>query len=203
MLEVLEKSKEGGTTKPPLFSVIISQQTQKVQQLDEPPPVWIKTHKPLLLEFEEFARGMDNCLGLAANQVNWKGKRLDHRFFVHRLGKKPKDRFEIVIDPVTVKKLGNPVTELEGCLSWPGMTIVAKRHLRVIVSYWTIDGEYVENKLLDRFDSQVWQHETDHLDGVTENVQAPHAPFIRSEVKIGRNDLCPCGSGKKYKKCCG
>ena len=22
-------------------------------------------------------------------------------------------------------------------------------------------------------------------------------------VKIGRNDLCPCGSGKKYKKCCG
>jgi preprotein translocase subunit SecA len=20
---------------------------------------------------------------------------------------------------------------------------------------------------------------------------------------IGRNDLCPCGSGKKYKKCCG
>lgn len=23
------------------------------------------------------------------------------------------------------------------------------------------------------------------------------------KVKIGRNDLCPCGSGKKYKKCCG
>lgn len=21
-------------------------------------------------------------------------------------------------------------------------------------------------------------------------------------TKIGRNDLCPCGSGKKYKKCC-
>jgi uncharacterized protein YecA (UPF0149 family) len=20
--------------------------------------------------------------------------------------------------------------------------------------------------------------------------------------KVGRNDLCPCGSGKKYKKCC-
>ena len=24
-----------------------------------------------------------------------------------------------------------------------------------------------------------------------------------SEVKVGRNDPCPCGSGKKYKKCCG
>jgi preprotein translocase subunit SecA len=26
---------------------------------------------------------------------------------------------------------------------------------------------------------------------------------IRVEVRIGRNDPCPCGSGKKYKKCCG
>lgn len=25
----------------------------------------------------------------------------------------------------------------------------------------------------------------------------------RTSIKIGRNDLCPCGSGKKYKKCCG
>lgn len=28
-------------------------------------------------------------------------------------------------------------------------------------------------------------------------------PFQRKEKKIGRNDLCPCGSGKKYKFCCG
>lgn len=27
--------------------------------------------------------------------------------------------------------------------------------------------------------------------------------IIRKEKKIGRNDPCPCGSGKKYKKCCG
>ena len=26
---------------------------------------------------------------------------------------------------------------------------------------------------------------------------------IRKEKKIGRNDPCPCGAGKKYKKCCG
>lgn len=26
---------------------------------------------------------------------------------------------------------------------------------------------------------------------------------IKNESKIGRNDVCPCGSGKKYKKCCG
>ena len=28
-------------------------------------------------------------------------------------------------------------------------------------------------------------------------------PIRRTEAKIGRNDLCPCGSGLKYKKCCG
>jgi preprotein translocase subunit SecA len=26
---------------------------------------------------------------------------------------------------------------------------------------------------------------------------------VKSDKKIGRNDLCPCGSGKKYKNCCG
>jgi hypothetical protein len=27
-------------------------------------------------------------------------------------------------------------------------------------------------------------------------------PYVREAPKIGRNDPCPCGSGKKYKKCC-
>ncbi|MBM9535492.1 preprotein translocase subunit SecA [Desulfobulbus alkaliphilus] len=33
--------------------------------------------------------------------------------------------------------------------------------------------------------------------------QAERKPIQRSEEKIGRNAPCPCGSGKKYKKCCG
>jgi len=28
-------------------------------------------------------------------------------------------------------------------------------------------------------------------------------PWRREQPKVGRNDPCPCGSGKKYKKCCG
>ncbi|MFC1807432.1 preprotein translocase subunit SecA, partial [Candidatus Omnitrophota bacterium] len=31
----------------------------------------------------------------------------------------------------------------------------------------------------------------------------PPKPFKREEPKVGRNDPCPCGSQKKYKKCCG
>ena len=40
----------------------------------------------------------------------------------------------------------------------------------------------------------------DNIDGtesVNKNTQ------IRNEDKIGRNDKCPCGSGQKYKNCCG
>ena len=32
---------------------------------------------------------------------------------------------------------------------------------------------------------------------------APSAPIKRADKGIGRNDPCPCGSGKKYKNCCG
>ncbi|MCZ2154947.1 MAG: SEC-C domain-containing protein [Bryobacterales bacterium] len=29
------------------------------------------------------------------------------------------------------------------------------------------------------------------------------ATYQRAHPKVGRNDPCPCGSGKKFKKCCG
>jgi preprotein translocase subunit SecA len=44
---------------------------------------------------------------------------------------------------------------------------------------------------------------------VAEPINASHGdsaakkPVARSNEKVGRNDPCPCGSGKKYKKCCG
>jgi hypothetical protein len=31
----------------------------------------------------------------------------------------------------------------------------------------------------------------------------PQEPIRRAQPKVGRNDPCPCGSGKKFKKCCG
>ena len=39
--------------------------------------------------------------------------------------------------------------------------------------------------------------------GGKEPAEIEHRPFQRAEDKIGRNAPCPCGSGKKYKKCCG
>ena len=31
----------------------------------------------------------------------------------------------------------------------------------------------------------------------------PQPVTVKKSEKVGRNDPCPCGSGKKYKKCCG
>ncbi|MEJ2692523.1 MAG: UPF0149 family protein [Candidatus Thiodiazotropha sp.] len=35
-----------------------------------------------------------------------------------------------------------------------------------------------------------------------DDIPPPDPPMIRHEPNVGRNDPCPCGSGKKYKKCC-
>jgi preprotein translocase subunit SecA len=34
-------------------------------------------------------------------------------------------------------------------------------------------------------------------------VEVEKKPFVRPDRKVGRNDPCPCGSGKKYKHCHG
>lgn len=38
-----------------------------------------------------------------------------------------------------------------------------------------------------------------------DDAPVPDAPIepAQSERTVGRNDPCPCGSGKKHKKCCG
>ena len=54
--------------------------------------------------------------------------------------------------------------------------------------------------------SNVQYHHADYEEalGQTEAAQGEEkTPFVRSGEKVGRNDPCPCGSGKKYKQCHG
>ena len=39
--------------------------------------------------------------------------------------------------------------------------------------------------------------------GQPQQAAAPVEPFVRDGRKVGRNEPCPCGSGKKYKHCHG
>jgi len=55
-------------------------------------------------------------------------------------------------------------TELEGCLSCPGVSIKMKRYLEVEFDYQTIYGEKKHLKL-EGFNARIFQHEADHLVG--------------------------------------
>ncbi len=47
-----------------------------------------------------------------------------------------------------------------------------------------------------------YQHEQESAMPANQQEEA-HTPYKREGEKVGRNEPCPCGSGKKYKQCCG
>lgn len=58
-------------------------------------------------------------------------------------------------------------------------------------------------------DEGIEEEDIDDEEGMTlfdilePNNEETQEPMRRSSPKVGRNDPCPCGSGKKYKKCYG
>jgi SEC-C motif-containing protein len=65
------------------------------------------------------------------------------------------------------------------------------------VARYKLSGVKVEHRerALFRKHSDRWVF----VDGI--EIKGP--PVVRTEPRVGRNDPCPCGSGKKYKKCHG
>ncbi len=62
---------------------------------------------------------------------------------------------------------------------------------------YTAGGEFCNHHERSTFvkEADGWKFEDGNL--------VKERPEVRETPKIGRNDPCPCGSGKKYKKCCG
>ena len=151
-------------------------------------------------------------IGLAANQVG-----IDAQVAVVN-----------VIEPLVLinPKIISKEVEMpyyEGCLSYPDKGIHTKRYRDVIVqtaqseSGWYFSGAEipadesrgsweVDRKKKDSdlrlLESVCVQHEIDHLNGITIHDREIKLEPTKIEKKIGRNDPCPCGSGKKHKKCC-
>jgi len=59
-----------------------------------------------------------------------------------------------------------------------------------------VQDEDVERMEEEQRKQKIVMNRSDEVDKVAQ-------PITRDEEKVGRNDPCPCGSGKKYKKCCG
>ena len=180
-----------------MFEIINKEHTPKVPFLKDVPK-WIEDNQELLHAYIKFASSLTNATGLAANQCAFNGDRIESRF----LAIIKEGQWILAINPRVRKHLGEQHQKIEGCLTWGAdKIIIANRFDSIDIDYHTIDGIYIKERISDDFEAQVWQHEVNHLDGVQEVVldKAP-AQFKRAN-KIGRNDPCPCGSGKKYKKC--
>jgi len=187
------------------FKVIPYEQTPEIRPRHEDINIYIDNQREELLAFLEFARSKSNAVGLAANQVamfageadDEDGIRFAYRAFA--LGGRARN-WRLIIDPVITKTLGLQQCKAEGCLTWVGKVIVADRYEAVEVSYYDMDGTFHEGEIYKGFDAQIWQHEINHLNGIEEDVRDN---FVEPPpIIVGRNDPCPCGSGKKYKKCC-
>ncbi len=96
-------------------------------------------------------------------------------------------------------------TEWAEASTWNGLEIVGvdrggeedEEGYVEFIAHYAAKGEAVEHHehaYFKKLDGE-WKF----IDGEIES----GVPYVREEPKIGRNDPCPCGSGKKYKKCCG
>ena len=147
--------------------------------------------------------GFAKALGLSAPQFG-----IFKRVFVAwgSTGKSHTEGWNVYINPVLEEISSDKCLFFEeGCLSFPGSSVRTNRNSEILISCIEEDGER-HKYVLEGRDAIVFQHELDHLDGILmfDRVakSVPQTANI-GKNKIGRNDLCPCGSGKKYKKCCG
>jgi preprotein translocase subunit SecA len=58
-----------------------------------------------------------------------------------------------------------------------------------------LEAEVVEKRLeIKKLEAEVTKKERLHV--------STHSPRPTKSSRVGRNDSCPCGSGKKFKNCC-
>jgi preprotein translocase subunit SecA len=66
-----------------------------------------------------------------------------------------------------------------------------------------INEETITALMHIRIEQKVEREQVAKVTGTNKDDSAAKGPYVRKEAKVGRNDPCPCGSGKKYKHCCG
>ena len=108
---------------------------------------------------------------------------------------------QIYVNPSIEELSEKSIKISEFCENFQDKRIESYRYAWVKISYLE-NGEYVTKKFTEHLAQYVqfcmdWLEST--LGVVSEAiVQKP----VKNETTVNRNDPCPCGSGKKYKKCC-
>lgn len=94
--------------------------------------------------------------GLAAPQVG-----ISRRMFVIFYG----GRKYFCINPIIIKSMKPMVTDIEGCLSYPGIRVPVTRFDRIKVEYLDLAGN-MNRHYMNGWIARIFQHELDHLDGI-------------------------------------
>ena len=103
-------------------------------------------------------------MGLAANQIG-----ITKRFFA--IGHETFDTFQkhaIIWNPQVINSSEEKVIDVEGCLSFKDVFVKVERPKVIEVQYETTQGKTRFAKL-NGMESKCFQHELDHLDGITFN----------------------------------
>jgi peptide deformylase len=185
-----------------IFEVIPNEQTPRVPDIEDIELFFIQNFKKLEA-FKNYAYERFDAVGLAAIQCSIDGERFMVRVFALRLlnAVTHEPLWRLIINPVINEYIGIRDIKCEGCLTWRGKYVVAERSRKVRVSYYNEIGEHITNEIYKGFDAQVWQHEVSHLEGIPEQIE--ERTYVEPKpIEVGRNEPCPCGSGKKYKQCC-
>ena len=106
-------------------------------------------------------------MGLAANQIG-----ITKRFFA--IGHESFDVFQkpaIIYNPVLVSADEEQEVVQEGCLSFPGLLLQVSRPRTIMVRYQNNKGEFLMSRLTG-MEARCFQHELDHINGVTFNQRA-------------------------------
>ena len=67
----------------------------------------------------------------------------------------------------------------------------------------SIREDTVKMLLHVKIEQKVEREQVAQVTGTNKDDSVAKGPVKRASAKIGRNDPCPCGSGMKYKQCCG
>ena len=78
-----------------------------------------------------------------------------------------------------------------------------EKSINLFLDAYEIDNEEEKNIFAYELEHLAKSIKRWSLNGYSENEITKLEQRVVNEVKIGRNDPCICGSGKKYKKCCG
>ena len=87
----------------------------------------------------------------------------------------------VLITPKVIKADGAPRDFLEGCLSFPGISVNVTRPSHVIVQARNLDGDLMQYEAEGNLLAVCLQHEIDHLDGVT---MVDHLPPLKRAQKL-------------------